>query len=372
MPKRDYYEVLGVSRSASPEELKKAYRKLALKYHPDRNPDDPEAEQRFKEASEAYEVLSNPEKRSIYDRFGHEGLSGHGAGPGFATVEDIFASFGDIFSDFFGFGASRGRGRHRGRRGDSLRYDLTITLSEAAFGTQKEIVVHRKHVCDTCGGSGARPGTRPQTCVQCRGTGELIQSQGIFSIRTTCPYCRGTGEIILDKCPTCRGSGTVRKPRTVNVTIPPGVDEGLQLRLTGEGEPGTLGAPPGDLYVVLHVEPHDFFEREGNDLHCTVPLSFSQAALGTKVEVPLLEEGQSETLTIPRGTQSGQRFVIRNKGVPYLRGNGRGDLIVHVQVVTPTNLTRKQEALLRALAEEGGEKVAEKSKLRDIFQKIKS
>jgi len=372
VPKRDYYEVLGVSRSATPEELKKAYRKLALKYHPDRNPDDPNAEQRFKEASEAYEVLSNPEKRSLYDRYGHEGLRAQGAGPGFASVDDIFSSFGDIF-DFFGFGPGRGRAgrRRRGRVGDDLRYDLTITLYEAAFGTQKEVVIHRKHLCDTCGGSGARPGTSPQACAQCRGTGELIQSQGIFSIRTTCPYCRGTGEVILDKCPSCRGSGTVRKPRKVTVSIPRGVDDGLQLRLTGEGEPGTQGAPPGDLYVVLHVEPHEVFTREENDLHCTVRLSFSQAALGTQVQVPLLEDGE-ETLTIPRGTQSGERFVIRNKGVPYLRGNGRGDLIVHVQVVTPTNLTRKQEELLRALAEEGGEKVAEKSMLRDIFQKIKS
>ncbi len=372
MPKRDYYDILGVSRSATPEELKKAYRKLALKYHPDRNPDNPDAEQRFKEASEAYEVLSNSEKRSIYDRFGHEGLSGHGAGPGFASVDDIFSSFGDIFSDFFGFSSGRGRGRRRGRVGDDIRYDLTLTLSEAAFGTQKQIVIQRKHVCETCGGSGAKPGTAPQTCRQCRGTGEMIQSQGIFSIRTTCPYCRGAGQVILDKCPTCRGTGTVRKPRSVSVSVPKGVDEGLQLRLTGEGEPGTLGAPPGDLYVVLHVEPHDVFVREQNDLHCTVPLTFAQAALGTQVEVPLLEEGQHEVLTIPRGTQSGERFIIRNKGVPYLRGSGRGDIVVHAQVVTPTNLTRKQEELLRAMAEEGGEKVAEKSVLRDIFHKIKS
>lgn len=371
MSKRDYYEVLGVSRNANPDELKKAYRKMALMYHPDRNPDNPEAEQSFKEASEAYEVLSNSEKRSLYDQFGHEGLRSRGAGPGFANMEDIFSNFGDIFSEFFGFGGGRARGGRRGRVGANLAYELTITLEEAAFGAHKEIIIQRSHTCEVCNGSGARPGTSAQTCGQCRGTGELIQSQGIFSIRTTCPYCRGAGQVIPEKCTTCHGSGLVRKPRHVNVVIPKGVHDGLQLRLTGEGEPGTMGAPPGDLFVALRVEPHKVFTREDYDLHCAIPITFAQAALGTDVEVPTLEDSP-EALTIPRGTQSGEHFVIRHKGVPYLRGSGRGDLVAHVQVKTPTSLTKRQEELLRSLAEEGGEKVAGKNVFRDILNKIKA
>lgn len=371
MAKRDYYEILGVTRTANADEIKKAYRKLALQYHPDRNPDDPDAEKHFKEAAEAYQVLSNEEKRSLYDRFGHEGVNRAGGGPGFAGVEDIFANFGDIFGDIFGFGGrGGGRGRTRGRPGADLRYDLTITLHEAAFGVQKEITIQKHQTCGTCSGTGAKPGTSPQPCGYCRGQGEIIETQGIFSIRRPCPNCQGMGQIIPEKCPECRGTGRIRKPKKVVVNIPRGVDEGVQLRLTGEGEAGTQGAPGGDLYVVLHVEQHEVFTREESDLHVTTPISFAQAALGTEVEVPTLEE--PELLTIPRGTQSGDRFVLRNRGIPHLRGSGRGDLIVHAQVKTPTSLTKKQEELLRALAEEGGEKVLGKSVFRDILNKIKS
>ncbi len=368
--KRDYYEILGVTRTATTDELKKAYRKLALQYHPDRNPNNPEAEQQFKEASEAYQVLSSDEKRPVYDRYGHEGLRGQGSGPGFSGVEDIFSNFGDIFGEFFGFG-SRGRGgRRRGRPGGDIRHDLSLSLQEAAFGCQKEITVQRQQVCQTCEGSGAKPGTNSQTCGYCRGAGEVLQTQGIFSIRTACPNCQGSGQVIPDKCTDCRGAGRIRKPRTVTVNIPKGVDEGVQLRLTGEGDAGTQGGPPGDLYVFLHVEANEQFTREEADLHCTIPVTFAQAALGTEVEVPTLEE--VETVTVPRGTQSGERFVLRSRGVPHLRGSGRGDIVVHIQVKTPSNLSKKQEELLRALAEEGGEKVAGKSVFRDLFSKIKS
>lgn len=369
MAKRDYYEVLGVSRTATPEEIKKAYRKLALQYHPDRNPDDPEAEKNFKEAAEAYQVLSSEEKRQIYDRYGHEGVNRQGAGPGFAGVEDIFSNFGDIFGELFGFGG-RGRTRTRGRPGADLRYDLTITLHEAAFGTQKEITVPKHQTCVTCNGSGARAGTSPVTCSYCRGQGEIIETQGIFSMRRPCPNCQGAGQTIPDKCPECRGTGRIRKPKKVMVNLPKGVDEGVQLRLSGEGEAGTQGAPPGDLYVFIHVEPHEVFTREEADLHVKIPITFAQAALGTEVEIPTLEE--PEVLTIPRGTQAGDRFVLRNRGVPHLRGSGRGDIIVHAQVKTPLNLSKRQEELLRQLAEEGGEKVLGKSVFRDIINKIKS
>lgn len=370
MSKRDYYEILGVAKTATPEELKKAYRQQALKYHPDRNPDNPEAEKMFKEVSEAYQVLSTDEKRQVYDRYGHDGLRSQGAGPGFSNADEIFMNFGDLFSEFFGgfAGGRRGGnqgGRRRGRPGEDYRHDLNLTLKEAAFGVRKEINIEPLILCDVCSGSGAKAGTSPQTCNTCGGRGEVIQTQGIFSIRTPCPHCQGTGQMIVDKCGECRGSGRVRKQRTVTVKIPKGVDEGLQLRVEGEGHSGTQGAPPGDLYVFLHVTPDEQFKRDEADLHVTIPISFAQAALGTDLEVPTLEE--PEPLSIPKGTQSGEQFVLRGKGVPHLRGNGRGDIVARVQVKTPTSLSSEQEKLLRQLAELDGEKVGKKSLLEKIF-----
>lgn len=374
MSKRDYYEVLGVSKTTTPEELKKAYRQMALKYHPDRNPDNPEAERMFKEVSEAYSVLSSDEKRQIYDRYGHEGLQGGGGGgPGFGNAEEIFMNFGDLFSEFFGgFAGGRGRGgrTRRGRPGEDYRYDLTLTLKEAAFGVKKELTIEPLATCTTCSGSGAKAGTQPQNCSYCGGRGEVVQSQGIFSLRTTCPQCQGSGQMIADKCQDCRGQGRIRTNRTVSVKIPKGVDEGLQLRVEGEGHAGTLGAPPGSLFVFLHVQPDEMFKRDDFDLHITIPVSFAQAALGTDVEVPTLEEPQP--LTIPRGTQSGEQFVLRNHGVPHLRDNARGDLICHVQVKTPMNLSAEQEKLLRQLAELEGDKVSDKGFFRGLVDKLKS
>lgn len=373
MTKRDYYEILGVSKTANADEIKKAYRKLALQYHPDRNPDNPDAEAKFKEVSEAYSVLSADDKRQVYDRYGHEGLKGQGAGgPGFSNVDDVFSSFGDIFGEFFGFGGRRGGGgaRRRGRPGGDIRFDLTLSLSEAAFGVEKEITIQQQSPCGTCSGSGARPGTTPETCTTCRGNGEVIQTQGIFSVRTTCPHCQGTGQMIREKCGDCKGSGRIKRSKKVKITVPKGVDENLQLRLTGEGDAGTQGGPPGDLYVFLHVEASETFKREEENLHFLAPLTFAQAALGTEIEVPTLES--PETLNVARGTQSGDTHVLRGRGIPHLRGNGRGDLIVHFQVKTPTNLTKRQEELLRELAAESGEKVGGKSVFRDILNKIKS
>ncbi|MBW1659746.1 MAG: molecular chaperone DnaJ [Deltaproteobacteria bacterium] len=345
MIERDYYEILGVARSATQEEIKKAYRKLALKYHPDRNPDNKEAEERFKEASEAYEVLSDPEKRQIYDQFGHDGLKGTGF-TGFRGFEDIFSSFGDIFGDFFGFGA---RSRSGPTRGDDLRYDLEITFEEAAFGKDVELEIPRTVRCETCGGTGAKPGTHPITCPACGGRGQVTRSQGFFSISTTCSTCQGTGQIIPEPCPDCGGTGRVKKKRKVALKIPAGVDTGSRLRLRGEGEAGERGGPPGDLYVVIHVKPHEFFERSGDDIYCKVPISFTTAALGGKVEVPTLEG--VETIQIKKGTQSGEVFQLKGKGFPRLRGYGRGDEIIQVVVSVPKKLTKRQEELLREFAE---------------------
>jgi molecular chaperone DnaJ len=356
--KRDYYEVLSVAREAADEDIKRAYRKIAMKYHPDRNPGDSDAEDRFKEASEAYEVLRDPEKRQIYDRFGHEGLQGAGF-TGFRGFDDIFSSFGDIFEEFFGFG-TRGRTRYRGRAGADLRYNLAMTLEEAAKGREVEIPVERRERCPRCEGSGARAGTSPAVCPMCNGRGQVTRSQGFFTISTTCGQCYGQGQIITDPCDECQGTGQIKRERRVDVKIPPGVDTGSRLRLRGEGEPGQGGGPPGDLYVVIHMEPHDFFERHEDDIVCQIPISFAQAALGARFQVPTLE-GEKD-LQIPEGTQSGSLFHLRGAGMPRLRGHGRGDQVVQVLVKTPTHLSKHQKELLREFAEVSGEEIAPRKK----------
>jgi molecular chaperone DnaJ len=342
--KRDYYEVLGVGREANDTEIKAKYRKQALKYHPDRNPNNKEAEEKFKEASEAYEVLRDPKKRQIYDQYGHEGLEGSGFS-GFSGFEDIFSSFGDIFEDFFGFGR---RTKGGGQRGSDLRYDLNLTFMEAAFGTSKEVEIAKMDSCHKCQGSGSEPGTSPQTCHACHGTGQMSRSQGFFTVRTTCPHCRGEGKTISHPCSDCRGNGQIRVNKKVSVKIPAGVDNGSRLRLTNEGEGGLKGGPNGDLYIFIHVTPHDLFERKNTDIICKVPISFVQAILGDEIEVPTLKA--KTTLKIPKGTQPGDVFRLKNEGIPSLQGYGRGDMIAHIQVKLPTSVSSKQEELLREYA----------------------
>jgi len=354
MMKRDYYEVLGVSPGASEEEIKRTYRKLALQYHPDRNPGDGTAAERFREAAEAYEVLRDPEKRRIYDQFGHDGLQGTGF-RGFSGFEDIFSSFGDIFQDLFGFGSAGARRSRRAQRGADLRYDLEITFMEAANGKEIDLDILKHETCPVCSGSGCTPGTRPERCQTCAGTGHVTRTQGFFRISTTCPSCGGEGSVIADPCKECRGQGRVQANRKVHVRIPAGVDTGSRLRLREEGEPGEHGGPPGDLYIVIHVQMHEFFHREGDDVVCSVPISFVQAALGTTVDVPTLEG--AETLSIPKGTQPGEVYKLKGKGFQRLRGFGRGDQLVHIDVKTPTNLTRKQEQLLRTFSDLTGDEI---------------
>jgi len=348
MVKRDYYDILGVSRNAAEDEIKKAYRQLALKYHPDRSPGDNEAEEKFKEASEAYEVLKDPQKRSLYDQFGHEGLKGVGF-QGFTGFEEIFSSFGDIFEDLFGFsGRSRRRDRSYVHRGADLRYDLAISLREAAFGKEKEIEIDKHAHCKTCGGTGVKPGKSKQTCPGCGGRGQVSHTQGFFTISSTCSRCGGQGEIITHPCKDCRGGGMVAARKQLKVKIPAGVETGIRLKLSGEGEAGERGGPAGDLYVVLHVEPDSFFERQGNDILCQIPISFSQAALGAHIEVPTLNG--HEKITIPPGTQTGQAFTIKGAGIPFLQRKGRGDEYVQVVVKTPTRLSHRQVKLFEELA----------------------
>jgi len=356
--KRDYYEVLGVDRNADDSELKAHYRKLALKYHPDRNPGDKEAEEKFKEASEAYEVLRDPHKRSIYDQFGHQGLEGSGFS-GFRGFEDIFSSFGGIFEDFFGFGSGR-RSRSRVHKGNDLRYDLTLGFMEAAFGTETEIGLEKVEGCPTCGGNGCEPGTHPEICRQCNGTGQVTRSQGFFTVRTTCHQCQGNGQTIPHPCVACNGSGQIRVKKKVAVKVPAGVDNGSRLRLTGEGEAGFYGGPPGDLYVFIHVEPHDFFERDNTNVICQVGISFIQAALGDTIDVPTLN-GRKE-LKIPKGTQPGDLFRLRGEGIPSLRNGRRGDQIIQTLIKTPVNLNKKQEALLKEFAKIESGKLSNKLK----------
>ena len=360
--KRDYYEVLGVDRSASEADLKKSYRKLALKFHPDKNPGDKEAEEKFKEAAEAYDVLRDERKRQIYDQYGHQGLEGSGFS-GFGGFEDIFSSFGDIFEDFFGFGGGR-RSRSRANRGADLRYDMQLTFMEAAFGVEKEIDVEKAESCSECNGTGAAPGTGVETCPQCGGSGQIGRSQGFFTVRTTCGHCRGQGQVISTPCSTCRGQGKVMVRKKVSVKIPAGVDNGSRLRLTGEGEAGAYGGPAGDLYVFIHTQDHDFFKREDTHVICEIPISFVQAALGDRIKIPTLK-GESE-LNIPKGTQPGDLFRLRGEGIPSLRNGHRGDQIVQVNVKTPTNLNKKQVALLKEFASMEASKFT--SKLKSILK----
>ena len=356
--KRDYYEILSVSRNATDNELKAAYRKLALKYHPDRNPNDQAAEEKFKEAAEAYEVLRDPQKRSLYDQYGHAGLENTGF-HGFGGFEDIFSSFGDIFEDFFGF-TSRRRSRSRAMPGADLRYDLSLDFMDAVFGSETEIEIDKRQTCSDCEGSGCEPGTEPESCRHCGGAGQVSRSQGFFTVRTTCPTCRGNGQMIPHPCPKCRGTGQVMASKKVAVKIPAGVDHGSRLRLTGEGEPGVYGGPPGDLYVFIHVQPHEFFQRQDTHIICEIPISFIQAALGDKISVPTLNG--KKTLEIPKGTQPGDVFYFQGEGIPELRGRGRGDQIIQVTIKTPTHLTKKQEALLRDFAKLESKKLSNKIK----------
>jgi molecular chaperone DnaJ len=351
MSKRDYYEVLGVSRDADERTMKKAYRKLAMKYHPDRNPGDTDAEAAFKEAAEAYEVLSNPEMRARYDRFGHEGLRGGGGGAGFHSVDDIFSQFGDIFGDFFGFGGRRQR-RDGPQRGADLRYDMELTFEEAAFGTSREIEVPRHTTCETCSGSGAKPGTEPKRCGTCGGSGQMHHSQGFFTLTSTCPECRGQGTIIAERCPDCSGAGVIEETRQVSVKIPAGVDDGTRLRLRGEGEAGRRGGPTGDLYVFLHVKASDVFQRRDADLHIEAKVSAIHAALGGTIIVPTL--GEPREVEVAPGTQYGDRVVLRNEGIQHVNRSTRGDIVVHFNVVTPTDLGEEQLQRLREFAEEAG------------------
>jgi molecular chaperone DnaJ len=360
--KRDYYEILGVSRDAAESELKANYRKLALKYHPDRNPGDKEAEENFKEAAEAYEVLRDPQKRALYDQYGHAGLEGSGFS-GFGGFEDIFSSFSDIFEDFFGF-STRRRPTSRVQKGTDLRYDLTLSFMEAAFGTETDINVEKRELCPECNGSRCEAGTSPETCRQCGGLGQITRNQGFFTVRTTCPICRGEGQAITHPCSKCRGTGQVVVEKKVSVKIPGGVDNGSRLRLTGEGEPGSYGGPNGDLYVFIYVEEHDFFKRNDIDIICRVPISFVQATLGDKISVPTLNGNKK--LRIPKGTQPGDVFYFNSEGIPSLRTGKRGDQIIQVDIKTPTNLSKRQEALLKEFAELETKKLS--SKLKNILK----
>jgi len=348
--KADYYEILGVSRDVSDQELKSAYRKLALKHHPDRNPGDHAAEEKFKEASEAYQVLSDADKRAAYDRYGHAGLSGNGQGFGgpFAGGVDIGDIFGDLFGEMFSMGGNPNRAS-RQQRGDDLRVDLTIDFQATIFGTETEVKIRRLETCETCNGRGSASGRGPTACSQCQGRGQVRYQQGFFAVARTCPACSGTGQVIGDPCTSCRGETRTHKELKLKVKVPPGVEEGTRIRYAGEGDAGRAGGPKGDLYVVLSIRRHEFFEREGYNLRCVVPISFPQAALGAEIEIECLDGPAS--LKIPEGTQSGRELRIRGRGVPVLNGKGNGDLIVKVIVEVPRKLSRSQRDLVSQLAE---------------------
>jgi molecular chaperone DnaJ len=364
MARRDYYEILGVQKNCTLEDLKKAYRKLALEYHPDRNPGSKESEERFKEANEAYSVLSDPQRREQYDLYGHAAPSGQGfegfGGFGFGGVEDIL-------NDFFGLGSVFSGFRDRSRRGADLRYNLTVTFEEAVFGAEKDIVVPRTGACQECSGTGAKKGTRPERCGACNGRGQVTVQQGFFSLSRTCGRCRGTGEVIKEHCPPCAGSGTVQEKRQLKMKIPPGVDNETRLKLRGEGEAGRGGASAGDLYVVISVKEHPFFARSGADLFCEVPITFSQAALGSEIEVPTL--GGKKKLVIPAGTPSAREFVLRSEGVTVINSHRRGNLVVRVLIDVPKKLTKRQKELLTEFQHISEESPGPAS--RTFFEKVK-
>lgn len=366
----DFYKILGVDRNASGEEIKKAYRKIALKYHPDRNPGNKEAEQIFKKAAEAYGVLGDSDKKRKYDQFGLDGLKGTGA-PGYSTFEDIFDAFGDIFGggsifeDFFGGGRARGKAA---RKGASLKCDIEVDFKDVATGVEKKIELTKREVCDVCRGTGARDGTSPVACPYCRGKGEVQQSQGFFTLRTTCPKCHGAGKIIESPCTKCGGSGRCPKKSIISIQVPPGVEDSTRLRLTGQGEPGENGAPAGDLYCDIHVKPHPIFKRQDDDVICEVPVPFAQAALGCTIDVPTLTSNIIQ-VKIPKGTQNNEVIPIRGEGFPNLHGYGKGNLLVQVIVEVPTKMTSRQEELLREFAELEKKNVSPRQK--KFFEKMK-
>jgi molecular chaperone DnaJ len=368
--KIDYYELLTVSRDASDQEIKTAYRKLAMQYHPDRNPNNPEAEEKFKACSEAYSVLSDADKRAAYDRYGHAAFSnGGGGGNPFqgGNAQDLGDIFGDLFGEMFNMGGSGGRRASRVQRGRDLRFDMTLEFEEAVFGIDKEITIRRSETCIDCKGTGAAKGKAPVTCTQCGGRGQQRFQQGFFSVARTCSVCGGTGTLIVDPCATCKGETRVQRDHTILVKVPAGVEQDTRIRYQGEGEAGKFAGPAGDLYVVLNVKAHKFFERDGDDLHCVMPISFPQAALGTELEIQTLE-GPS-TIKVPEGTQSGKAFKLRGKGVPHLNSSGKGDLIVEIRVQTPSKLNKQQKELLRQLSET---MVVENTpSSRGLFEKVK-
>ncbi|MCE9583045.1 MAG: molecular chaperone DnaJ [Planctomycetes bacterium] len=366
--KRDYYEILGVPKQAALDEIKKSYRQAALKFHPDRNPGDREAESRFKEAAEAYEVLSDTEKRARYDQYGHDGLAAGGFGPrGFSSSEDIFEAFGDIFGDIFGFGRRGGGGRRGPRPGASLRAEVEIDFIEAAKGCERTIVLKRHEVCKTCTGSGAKAGTQASQCATCGGHGQVLQGGGFFTIQTACPKCGGSGKFIKDPCKDCHGEGTTREKGEVKIAIPAGIDTNSRIRVTGQGEPSLAGGERGDLFVDVTVRPHAIFEREGTNLFCEIPVSFTQATLGADIEVATLDE--KIALKLPHGTPSGQLFRLRGHGLPDIEGGRKGDLVVRVVIDVPRSLTKQQEDLLREFAKT--EKVEVKPRKKSLLDKIK-
>ena len=368
--KRDYYEILSVTRTATEQEIKSSYRKLAMQFHPDRNPGNPEAEEKFKECTEAYSVLSDAEKRERYNQYGHAAVNGGGGG-GFdpSSFGDFSDIFGDIFSDFFGGNAAAGgRGRSRQQRGGDARADLLLTFEEAAFGKKTQIKVRRYETCEQCKGSGSAAGKGPSACPTCAGRGQVRYQQGFFSIARTCPSCQGLGRVISDPCSKCKGETRVMRERTVDVSVPAGVEDGTRIRYQEQGDFGVNGGPAGDLYVMLNVKPHSFFERDGKDLHCSIPVSFAQAALGAEIMIPTLDGGEHK-LKVPEGTESGTTFRFRGKGVPALQSSGKGDLFVKVRVQTPHKLTKRQRELLAELGTTFN--IENKPEPRSLFEKVK-
>ncbi len=364
MAKRDFYEVLGVQKKASREEIKKAYRQLAIKFHPDRNPDDTSAEEKFKEATEAYEILADDRKRQAYDQYGFAGITGMGqpSAQDFSTIfqgfEDIFGDVSGIFDSFFGGGSSRRRssGRGYGQRGSDLRYDMEIGFIEAAFGAKKEVTYPRAERCEVCKGSGSEKGSGRKLCPTCGGSGQVRRNSGFFSIASTCPSCNGDGEIIEKPCPECRGAGTARRNRTITITIPAGIEDGKRLSIAGQGDAGANGAQDGDLYIFLRVQAHEWFERDGKDVYCAVPISITQAALGAEIAVPTLEDGRTVHVSVPAGTQNGKILRLKGEGIPELHNSGRrGDLYIKVVVRVPTKISSKAKELLKELATVSGE-----------------